>query len=102
LCSTGFPRTPAQAEFLDSFAPIHAVINVDVPFDTIVQRLSERLVHPPSGRIYNLSFNPPKEQVRIQRGKGMRHAGVGSVKWRIIRLGEGGCAQIPDAALSHT
>ena len=59
----GFPRTRAQAEQLHNFAPPDAVLHVDVPFDAIVQRLSERLYHPASGRIYNLSFNPPKNDV---------------------------------------
>lgn len=60
----GFPRTREQAQFLQTLTKPTAVINVDVPFDTIVQRLQERLVHPASGRIYNLSFNPPKEAVK--------------------------------------
>ncbi|EGD73072.1 hypothetical protein PTSG_04787 [Salpingoeca rosetta] len=65
LCSKplildGYPRTRSQAEALHEIAPPEAVLHIDVPFDAIVQRLSERLYHPPSGRIYNLSFNPPK------------------------------------------
>jgi len=40
--------------------PLTHIIYLDVPEKVIYQRLKERLVHTPSGRIYNLSFNPPK------------------------------------------
>merc|ERR1719231_661077 len=56
----GFPRSLEQAELVDAAFSIDFVINVDVPFDTIVQRLSSRWCHLPSGRIYNLDYNPPK------------------------------------------
>ena len=59
----GFPRTRLQAEQLWSKYPVNAVINLNVPFDAIVDRLSARYVHLPSGRIYNLDFSPPKETV---------------------------------------
>ena len=36
------------------------VINLDVPDDVILGRISDRWVHLPSGRVYNLSYNPPK------------------------------------------
>lgn len=39
------------------------VLNIDVPFEVIVERLQDRLYHPGSGRIYNLSFKPPKVPV---------------------------------------
>ncbi|CAG0922787.1 unnamed protein product [Notodromas monacha] len=57
----GFPRTHHQAESLWKEFPIDTVINLNVPFETIVDRLKARWVHLPSGRIYNLEFNPPKE-----------------------------------------
>lgn len=56
----GFPRTTQQAEDLANVHTLDAVINVDVPFDVIVERLKDRWTHPGSGRIYNLQFNPPK------------------------------------------
>lgn len=56
----GFPRTVAQAEALDGFCSVDTVINLDVPFHTIKQRLTSRWVHLPSGRVYNVDFNPPK------------------------------------------
>uniref|UniRef100_A0A8C6Y2E1 Adenylate kinase 3 n=1 Tax=Naja naja TaxID=35670 RepID=A0A8C6Y2E1_NAJNA len=56
----GFPRTVPQAESLDKVLPIDTVIVLDVPFETIKQRLTARWIHPASGRVYNLEFNPPK------------------------------------------
>merc|ERR1712037_968140 len=56
----GFPRTLAQAQALQSETPVNVVIHLDVPFQTIIDRVKDRLVHPGSGRIYNLVFNPPK------------------------------------------
>lgn len=37
------------------------VINLDVPWQVILKRIEERWIHEPSGRTYNLSFNPPKK-----------------------------------------
>lgn len=56
----GFPRTQPQAAALQSTAPVNVVINLDVPFETIIDRIKDRWVHPGSGRIYNTLFNPPK------------------------------------------
>jgi len=56
----GFPRTQPQAAALQSQTPVNVVINLDVPFDTIIDRIKDRWVHPGSGRIYNLVFSPPK------------------------------------------
>ena len=44
--------------------PVNVVIHLDVPFQTIVDRVKDRLVHPGSGRIYNLLFSPPKVEGR--------------------------------------
>jgi len=60
----GFPRTLAQAKYLDSFlqprhAPLNMVINICVPPSAILSRITSRLVHPASGRVYNLEYNPP-------------------------------------------
>ena len=58
----GFPRTLAQADALKAAGiEIDAVIEIDVPDATIVQRMSGRRVHPASGRTYHLDYNPPKE-----------------------------------------
>ncbi|OMJ12071.1 GTP:AMP phosphotransferase, mitochondrial [Smittium culicis] len=40
--------------------PLNLVINLEVPEQVILSRILERYVHVPSGRIYNLSYNPPK------------------------------------------
>ncbi|XP_055642067.1 GTP:AMP phosphotransferase AK3, mitochondrial [Toxorhynchites rutilus septentrionalis] len=56
----GFPRTPEQAEDLWQAEKIDTVINLDVPFDVIIDRLKSRWVHLPSGRVYNIGFNDPK------------------------------------------
>ncbi|EGG99585.1 Adenylate kinase [gamma proteobacterium IMCC2047] len=56
----GFPRTIPQAEALkESGVKIDYVVNIDVPDDTIIQRLSGRRVHPASGRTYHIKHNPP-------------------------------------------
>lgn len=63
VCPSGFPRTVCQAEALeDAYSP-DSVINLDVPFQTIKQRLTSRWTHLPSGRVYNVDFNPPKVPV---------------------------------------
>ncbi|MGD9252958.1 MAG: adenylate kinase [Holophagae bacterium] len=57
----GFPRTLAQAEALrDADVAIDAVVEIAVPDDDIVMRLSGRRSHPASGRVYHVTFNPPK------------------------------------------
>uniref|UniRef100_A0A914XA55 Lethal protein 754 n=1 Tax=Plectus sambesii TaxID=2011161 RepID=A0A914XA55_9BILA len=57
----GFPRTEKQAALLDSLDPPDSVIDLDVPFSVIVDRLTKRWIHAPSGRVYNLDFSPPKQ-----------------------------------------
>ena len=61
----GFPRTLPQAEALDDVYCVDTVIHLDVPFQTIKQRLTSRWTHMPSGRVYNLDFNPPRVAVGI-------------------------------------
>lgn len=56
----GFPRTIAQAEALKKLTPIDHVIDIDVPTEEIVRRLSGRRIHPASGRTYHVAFQPPK------------------------------------------
>merc|ERR1719295_2301369 len=56
----GFPRTQAQAEALQKETPVNVVVNLCVPFETIIERVKDRWIHPGSGRVYNLVFNPPK------------------------------------------
>ena len=57
----GFPRTIPQAQAMkDAGVPIDYVLEIDVPFDAIIDRMSGRRVHPTSGRTYHVTFNPPK------------------------------------------
>ena len=57
----GFPRTIPQAETLEKEGiSIDHVIEIDVPDEEIVKRMSGRRVHPGSGRVYHVVFNPPK------------------------------------------
>lgn len=56
----GFPRTIAQAEALQKLTPIDGVIDIDVPEDEVVRRLSGRRVHPASGRSYHVIYQPPR------------------------------------------
>ncbi len=57
----GFPRTIPQAEaMVEAGVPIDVVLEIDVPDDEIVKRLSGRRVHPGSGRVYHVNFNPPR------------------------------------------
>uniref|UniRef100_A0A8C6R7G0 Adenylate kinase 3 n=1 Tax=Nannospalax galili TaxID=1026970 RepID=A0A8C6R7G0_NANGA len=55
----GFPRTLVQAEALDRICDVDLVISLNIPFETLKDRLSRRWIHLPSGRVYNLDFNPP-------------------------------------------
>jgi adenylate kinase len=57
----GFPRTIPQAEALrKTNVPLDYVLEIDVPDEEIIARLSGRRVHPASGRTYHVKFNPPK------------------------------------------
>lgn len=68
----GFPRTLNQAKMLDKMLEqggsngssnnntLNLVVELDVPESVILERIENRWVHVPSGRVYNLTFNPPK------------------------------------------
>ena len=57
----GFPRTIPQAEALsEAGVSIDFVVEITVPDEEIVKRMSGRRVHPQSGRVYHVDFNPPK------------------------------------------
>jgi adenylate kinase len=57
----GFPRTIPQAQAMrDAGIDLDYVLEIDVPDEEIIQRMSGRRVHPASGRSYHIKFNPPK------------------------------------------
>ncbi len=57
----GFPRTIPQAEAMKAAGvKLDYVLEIDVPFDAIIERMSGRRSHPASGRTYHVKFNPPK------------------------------------------
>ncbi|XP_062311251.1 adenylate kinase 4, mitochondrial isoform X2 [Osmerus eperlanus] len=60
----GFPRTLAQAQALNSSCDVDVVISLNIPYETLKERLTHRWVHPASGRVYNMGFNPPRVQGR--------------------------------------
>jgi adenylate kinase len=57
----GFPRTIAQADAMkNAGVKLDFVLEIDVPDAAIVERMSGRRAHLPSGRTYHVTFNPPK------------------------------------------
>ena len=57
----GFPRTIPQADAMKSAGvKLDLVLEIDVPDEAIIERMSGRRVHVASGRSYHLKFNPPK------------------------------------------
>ena len=57
----GFPRTVAQADAMkEAGINIDYVLEIDVPDDLIVDRMSGRRSHPASGRVYHIKNNPPQ------------------------------------------
>ncbi|CAK7896073.1 GTP:AMP phosphotransferase, mitochondrial [[Candida] anglica] len=65
----GFPRTGIQAESLDkvlnnSNCGINLALELDVDQKVILERIEARWVHVPSGRVYNIDYNPPKVPFR--------------------------------------
>lgn len=61
----GFPRTVNQAKILDELlakqkVAINRIVNLEIDDELLVRRITGRLIHPASGRSYNIYFNPPK------------------------------------------
>jgi adenylate kinase len=61
----GFPRTIPQADAMkDAGVPLEHVVEIAVDDRVIIERMSGRRVHLPSGRTYHLKFNPPKADMK--------------------------------------
>jgi adenylate kinase len=61
----GFPRTIPQAEAMrDSGVRIEHVVEIAVPDAVIIERMSGRRCHLPSGRTYHMKYNPPKNDMK--------------------------------------
>ncbi len=59
----GFPRTIPQADAMKAAGvKLDYVLEIDVPFDAIIERMSGRRSHPASGRTYHVKFNPPQKE----------------------------------------
>jgi adenylate kinase len=59
----GFPRTIPQANAMkEAGVKLDYVLEIDVPFDAIIERMSGRRAHVASGRTYHVKFNPPQVQ----------------------------------------
>ena len=59
----GFPRTIPQADAMKAAGvKLDYVLEIDVPFEAIIERMSGRRSHTASGRTYHVKFNPPKVQ----------------------------------------
>ncbi|TWO69956.1 adenylate kinase [Caenimonas sedimenti] len=57
----GFPRTIPQADAMKTAGvQLDCVLEIDVPFEAIIERMSGRRSHTASGRTYHVKFNPPK------------------------------------------
>ena len=57
----GFPRTIPQADAMKAAGvKLDYVLEIDVPFEAIIERMSGRRSHPASGRTYHVKFNPPR------------------------------------------
>jgi adenylate kinase len=61
----GFPRTIPQAEAMRAAGvPIEHVVEISVDDQAIIERMSGRRVHLPSGRTYHVKYNPPRNDMK--------------------------------------
>jgi len=63
LILDGYPRTLNQAYSLENVIKLDAVIYVYAPVDIVIERISNRYICPRCGYIYNLKFNPPRNDL---------------------------------------
>lgn len=82
----GFPRTLAQALALNNLYQLDLVISLNIPYETLRERISNRWIHPASGRVYNMGFNPPRVQVSKVLNYSAWHL---QIAWHFIDFLEG-------------
>ena len=58
----GFPRTIYQAEELEKITDIDAALNIYVPFESLIERITGRRSCPKCGAVYHIKYNPPKKE----------------------------------------
>jgi len=59
----GFPRTLGQAKSLrEANVSLDYVVNIDVPDEAIIERITGRRIHPASGRVYHIHHQPPQKE----------------------------------------
>ena len=59
----GFPRTIAQAQaVVDAGIDLDCVLEIRLPDEAVVTRISGRRTHEASGRVYHVTFNPPRQE----------------------------------------
>ncbi|VDO63774.1 unnamed protein product [Heligmosomoides polygyrus] len=63
LILDGYPRSMAQLKAIEEVSPLDLVVELNVRLKVLIDRLSKQLVHPASGRTYNVDFDPPKVEV---------------------------------------
>jgi nucleoside-triphosphate--adenylate kinase len=56
----GFPRTTEQAMMLKKTFHVDVVVSLNVPHEVIMDRMSQRWIHGPTGRTYSYDYSPPK------------------------------------------
>ena len=81
----GYPRTLNQAELLHRQMKIDHALALDVPADELTNRLKDRWVHLPSGRVYNHVWNPPKVAVSASRHSAQSLMNVSFTRVRTMR-----------------
>ncbi len=58
----GFPRTVNQAQALEKIVDVDAVLNIYVPFEKLIERITGRRSCPKCGAVYHIKYNPPKKE----------------------------------------
>merc|ERR1712107_449793 len=87
----GFPRTQPQAEALQAETPVNVVVNLDVPFDTIIDRIKDRWIHPDlaecttSSSTHQKSLERTMKLARISSNEMMTNPSLSEIGWKYSR-----------------